>query len=755
MSRLFTLQRIVQKVSQSPDLDSALTEIVNGVKIALNVDASSVYLKPADSQVLTLMASVGLHNNSINKITVPTEQGLVGLVAETAEPVNLCDAASHQRYVLNPDAGEDKYQSFLGVPIIDHRRLYGVLVIQRAENSPFDDDDVAFLVTLGAQMAGAISHAELIGGITNKDNRHSSIPINGIAGSPGIAIGTASVIFHETDLQSIPGKKIEDVANECKRFQAAVGHVIDDLAAIRDQLGEQVPAETRMIFDAYIMMCSSGLLQDNVLDLIKAGEWAPGALKQTIREFSNSFAEMEDEYLSERVVDVQDLGRRILRHLMTDQPGCQEYAENTILVGRDITATQLAEIPKDKLAAVVSTSGTSSSHIAILARALGVPTVMGAENLPVSQLQDCTIIVDGYAGRLSLRPSPELLQEYRVLYEEDKELGEELQQIASQPAVTKNGQKISVYVNSGLIGDLPSDRSDLCDGLGLHRTELPFMLRDGFPSEDEQVALYSKVLSLFPDKPVTLRTLDIGGDKPLSYFPIEESNPFLGWRGVRIMLDHPDIFLTQLRAMLRANIETSNLHILFPMISSVTELEETLDLLAQARAELGKKGYAIPAVKTGVMIEVPSAVYMASQLAERVDFLSIGTNDLIQYLLAVDRNNSKVASLYSETHPAVLMAIDSIVKQSHQVGKPVSVCGEMASEPGAALLLLGAGVDSLSVSRASLPSIKWLIQSFSILQAQELFATAIELGEPVAVHEMLNAALVDAGLGGLVRAGKT
>ncbi len=754
MSRLFTLQRIVQKVSQSPNLDSALNEIVNGVKAALNTDACSVYVKPVDSQELTLMASVGLTQVATSPVIIPTEQGLVGLVAETAEPVNICNAASHHRYQVNPDTGEDQYQAFLGVPVIDHRRLYGVLVIQRTENSSFEDDDVAFLVTLGAQLAGAISHAELIGGITSKDDQHSSILIDGIAGSPGVAIGTASVIFQEADLQSIPGKKIKNIAAEIQRFKAAVEHVVDDLAVIRDQLGEQVPAETRMIFDAYIMMCSSDLLNQNVLDLINKGEWAPGALKQTIGEFAHSFEEMENEYLSERVVDVHDLGHRILRHLMTDQPSHQVYEENTILVGTDITATQLGEIPIDKLAAVVSTSGTSSSHIAILARALGVPTVMGATNLPVSQLQDCTMIVDGYIGRLCLRPNPDLLQEYKILQQEDIELDEELRGIAQQPAVSKNGQRIPVYVNSGLRGDLPSHQTILCDGVGLHRTELPFMLRDSFPSEDEQVALYTEVLSMFPDKPVTLRTLDIGGDKPLSYFPIEESNPFLGWRGVRIMLDHPDIFLTQLRAMLRANTKTNNLQILFPMISSVPELEEALDLLGMARSELSKKGHSISTVKTGVMIEVPSAVYLASQLAERVDFLSIGTNDLIQYILAVDRNNAKVAGLYSETHPAVLMALDSIVKQSHSRGKPVSVCGEMASEPGVALLLLGAGVDSLSVTMASLPSIKWVIQSFSILQAQEIFATAVELGEPVTVHKMLNKALVDAGLGGLVRAGK-
>ncbi|MEA2080067.1 MAG: putative PEP-binding protein, partial [Pseudomonadota bacterium] len=283
--------------------------------------------------------------------------------------------------------------------------------------------------------------------------------------------------------------------------------------------------------------------------------------------------------------------------------------------------------------------------------------------------------------------------------------------------------------------------------------EIPFLMREQFPGEEEQRRIYRKVLEAFAPRPVTLRTLDVGGDKALPYFPVKEDNPFLGWRGIRISLDHPEIFLTQLRAMLRASAGLNNLTILLPMISTVTEIDMAMMLINQAMGELIEEGEPVHRPPIGVMIEVPSAVYQIKAMAQRVDFFSIGTNDLTQYLLAVDRNNSRVASLYQSLHPAVLRAIQGVVDEAHSLGKPVSVCGEMAGDPAAVLALLGLGVDSLSMSVSSLPRVKWVIRSFTHNEARDVLMQAWEMDDPLAIRKLYNSVLEQGGLGGLVRAG--
>lgn len=754
MSRLATLQRIVQGVSSSAGLHSALELIVNDVKTELSIDVCSVYLSLPGSEELTLMATNGLLPWAVGKVKLKLDEGLVGLVANRAEPLNLSDAPSHPKYKFLPDTGEEYFHAFLGVPMIHHRRLHGVLVIQQAEQRSFDEDDVAFLITLGTQLAVAISNAEITGELIGPENeRHEDVFIEGIAGSPGVAVGTAVVIFPEADLGAVPDRKAEDVKVEKNRFLNAVSHVQQDMVELKERLS-MLPAEDRILFDAYMMMLNSDTLIKGTLDYIEAGDWAPGALRKTIFEHTRVFEDMDDTYLGERAADVRDLGQRVLARMQSNEPRQIDCPPGSILVSHEISATQLAEVPQENLVGLVCSTGSGSSHVAILARALGIPTVMGARKLPVSRVDGREIVVDGYLGRLCLQPSAGVRSEYLRLADEERELSEELLTEANQPAVTLDGKRIPIFVNSGLIAYLLPSQKAQADGIGLYRTELPFMVRDQFPSEDEQTNIYRKVLTSFPDDPVTLRTLDIGGDKALSYFPVVEDNPFLGWRGIRITLDHPEIFLAQLRAMLRASESTGNLHVLFPMIGSVQQLEEALGLLSLAEAELEQNGIPVPPYKTGVMIEIPSAVYMAEQLAEMVDFLSVGSNDLIQYLLAVDRNNSMVADLYEDTHPAVLMALKASVEGAHKVGKPISICGEMASDPAASLLLLGMGFDSFSVSLASLPRLKWVMRSFSTQQAKQLYEHAVELADATAVRRLLDEALVDAGLGGLVRPGK-
>lgn len=753
---LSTLRRIVQEVNSAEDLSQALNVIVNQVKQAMTVDVCTVYLNLPGSSELTLMATDGLDEDAVGRVKLAMDEGLVGLVAERGEPVNLSDAASHPRYKFFAGTGEENFHSFLGIPVLHHRRLLGVLVVQQSQERQFDEDHVAFLITLAAQLAAAINSAEITGELIADKARiaKKDIFIDGIAGAPGVAVGAAVVMFPEADLDAVPDRSAGSVGDEVKLFRAAVTQVRQEMMTLKERLGSLLPTEDRVLFDAYMLMLSSDSLIEGTVRRIEAGNWAPGSLRATIQEYTHGFGAMEDQYLRERGGDIQDLGQRVLARLLSAKPQQTEFQEGAILVGREISATQLAEVPLERLAGLVCTTGSNSSHVAILARALGVPAVMGATDLPVSHMDGRDLIVDGYQGRIYLQPSPGVRAEFQRLVKEEKEFSEGLLGEASKPATTTDGFTLPIYVNSGLKADLLPGQQTMVDGIGLYRTEVPFMMREHFPGEAEQAEIYTRILQAFPGQPVTLRTLDVGGDKALSYFPIDEDNPFLGYRGIRISLDHPEIFMTQLRAMLRASIETRNLNILFPMISTMSELNESLELLRRAREELLEEGLDVPTPGTGVMIEVPSAVYMAEQLARRVDFLSVGTNDLIQYLLAVDRNNARVADLYDDNHPALLCALEMTVKGGHKAGKPVSICGEMASDAPSVLLLLGVGVDSLSVSMASLPSVKWVIRSFSRARAQELFRRAIEIQEPSAIRSMLDKVLVDAGLGALVRAGK-
>jgi phosphotransferase system, enzyme I, PtsP len=376
---------------------------------------------------------------------------------------------------------------------------------------------------------------------------------------------------------------------------------------------------------------------------------------------------------------------------------------------------------------------------------------VGVADLPLSALDGREIVVDGNNGKIYLRPDPALRQAYTSLIEQEHALGESLASLRGLPAQTLDGVEVALYTNTGLAAELSLVSAGDSAGIGLFRSELPFMLYDRLPSEQEQIALYREVLEAVAPRPVNLRTLDAGGDKPLAYLNIAESNPALGWRGIRLTLDHPEIFLTQLRAALRADIGIGNLRLLLPMVSDVGDVEQTLVLLDQAERQLIEEGFAVTRPKVGVMIEVPAAIYQLEQLARHVDFLSVGTNDLSQYLLATDRNNPRVSRRLDCGHPALLHALQHIVHASRRAAKPVTVCGEMANDPGCALLLLGMGFDGLSISATAIPRVKWAIRSVSATHMQALAVQALRLDRPEHVHRLLERALREAGLERLQR----
>jgi len=756
---LETLRRIVGEVGRARDLTMALDAIVRGVREALDVAVCSVYLVPRakvgdPDAPLMLMATEGLSRKAVGRVSLSPDEGLVGLVAQRAESINLDNAPQHPRYKHIANIGEEPYHAFLGAPILLRGEVLGVLVVQDRDPRRFSDDQESFLVTLAAQLASSIVQAELSEAVAHPSSSRKKVvgeAIRGVPGAAGVASGTAVVVYPQADLEAVPDRRCDDPEVELARLQAAREAVRAELAVLRQGMAQRLPEEECALFDAFTMMLGSESLFAGMERRIRAGQWAPAALRDTIREHAAVFEGMDDDYLRQRAEDVRDVGARILEQLQEVENGVRDYPERTILVGREITVTHLAAMPEGRLAGIVSARGSSSSHVALLARALGVPAVMGASELPVERLDRREMYVDGYRGVVHVEPRGTLRGELERLVREEAQLSAELATLRDVPAVTPDGTRVHLYVNVGLLADMAPANNVGAEGIGLYRTEIPFQVRDNFPGEEEQTRIYREALAAYAPRPAVLRTLDVGGDKPLGYFPINEDNPFLGWRGVRLTLDHPEIFLTQVRAMLRANKGLGNLRILLPMISGVGELEQALELIDQAHVELREDGLNGEAVQVGVMVEVPSAVYQVDALARRVDFLSVGTNDLTQYLLAVDRNNARVAPLYDSLHPAVLRAIHDIVTGGRRAGRPVSVCGELAGDPLGALILLGFGIDSLSMSAGSLPRIKRVIRSVPLKHARLLAweALACERGEEV--RAMLRAALRDYGLGGLIR----
>jgi len=750
---LATLRRIVQDVSAAPDLPSALAITVNRIRDTMKVAACTVYLADEDNQRHVLMATAGLNPQAVGRVRLGRQEGLVGLVAERQEPVNLEDAPRHPRFHPVCEVCEESYHAFLGVPLIQYRRVLGVLLIQDVAVRQFHPNEVDFLVTIAAQLASILNHAILSGATQELLNplTGGARALRGVPGAPGVALGVITIPHLLADLDDVPDRPARDIAAEEAAFHTAIAAVEQELRTASERLAPLLPPTEQALFTVYRMMLSSDSLIGDTLAGIQAGQWAPAAWRNAVLARGRLLEQAEDPYLSARADDIRDLGRRVLQHLRAaPQPALESTSARCVLVAEEMSVAHLAALPPEQLAGIVCLRGSALSHVALLARAMGIPAVMGLGDRPLGRFEGSDIIVDGYQGRVYVNPDPVLRAEYQQLMADDAELSVELNALRDLPAITRDGHPIPLYAKAGLLTDITTAHQVGAEGIGLYRTEFAFMVRESFPSEDEQYEIYRQMLAAFAPQPVVMRTLDIGGDKTLSYFVIEEKNPFLGWRGMRFTLDHPDIFLTQLRAMLRANAGLENLRILFPMITTVEEVDEALRLLARADRELREDGYSVARPPVGVMIEVPSAAWQAEQLARRVDFLSVGTNDLTQYLLAVDRDNARVAGLYDSLHPAMLKTMAYIIEQGRRTGRPVNLCGELAADPGAAVLLLGMGVDSLSASAVSVPRVKWAIRGFTRGEARELARQALELDTARQVRRLLNEALRRAGLGEIV-----
>ncbi|RBQ34077.1 phosphoenolpyruvate-protein phosphotransferase PtsP [Rahnella aquatilis] len=747
---LTRLREIVEKVAMASSLNDALDVLVNETCLAMDTEVCSVYLADNDRRCYYLMATRGLKKPRGRTITLAFDQGIVGLVGRLAEPINLADAQSHPSFKYIPAVKEDLFRSFLGVPIIHRRQLLGVLVIQQREHRQFDESEESFLVTLATQLAAILSQAQL----NVLYGRFRQTRVRALAASPGVAIGIGWQDSSQPSLEHVYMASTLDTVRERERLTRALEDAGAEFRRFSKRFTASAQKESAAIFDLYSHLLNDARLKRELFAQIDQGAVAEWAVKKVVEEFAAQFASLQDTYLRERGSDLRALGQRLVFHLDDTIQGNTQWPERFILVADELTATLLAEVPQDRLAGVVVRDGAANSHAAILVRAMGVPTIMGADIQP-ALLSQRQLIVDGYRGELLIDPEPVLVTEYKRLISEEMELSQKAEDDVEQPAALKSGERVKVMLNAGLSADHEKLFGSRVDGVGLYRTEIPFMLQSGFPSEEEQVAQYQGMLQLFPQKPVTLRTLDIGSDKQLPYMPISEENPCLGWRGIRITLDQPEIFLIQVRAMLRANAATGNLGILLPMVTSLEEIDEARRLIDRAGREVEEQlGYQLPRTRLGVMIEVPSMVFMLPALVGRVEFISVGTNDLTQYLLAVDRNNTRVAGLYDSLHPAMLRVLRQIITSAEVAGLDVSLCGEMAGDPMGALLLTGMGFRNLSMNGRSVARVKYLLRRIDLADAEELAGRVLQAHFTTDVRQMTAAFMERRGLGGLIRGGK-
>ncbi|MEZ5539073.1 MAG: phosphoenolpyruvate--protein phosphotransferase [Pseudomonadales bacterium] len=750
---LNALRKLVQEVNAATHLEEALSLIVRRVRTEMATQVCSIYLLDTDSQRYILMATEGLNQDAVGKVSLAVGEGLVGLAAKREEPINLDDAESHPQYRYFPETGEERFRSFLGTPIIHHGKVTGVLVVQQIEERHFDESEESFLVTLSAQLAAIIAHAEATRSLDPPSRLHGykspEANFKGISAVQGVALGEVVVVYPPADLNGIPIEKTDDIDAELILLNAALQRVRQDMQQLSEQLQNRLREEERALFAVYLGMLTDSALGGEISALIRTDALqARSALASVIREHIRTFEDMEDAYLRERATDVRDLGLRVLAamNLQNQDNKRTVYPARTILVAEELSASMLGEVPEGQLVGLISVRGSGASHAAILARAMGIPTVVGVANLPIQQLNGRQIILDAYRGKVYTNPTKERRHQFEEVWREEQQLSREYHTLTPLLSETQDGHRLPLWANTGLMTDVVRGLDRGAEGVGLYRTEVAFLLRDRFPSEEEQRSLYREQLSAFAPHSVTMRTLDIGGDKSLPYFPIREDNPFLGWRGIRVSLDHPEIFLVQVRAMLKASEGLNNLRIMLPMISGTVELEQALQLIHRAWHELQEEGHDIQLPQLGAMIEVPAALYQIRELARATDFLSVGTNDLTQYLLAVDRNNARVAGLYSHFHPAILQALAYIANEAHTEGKTVSVCGEMAGDPCSAVLLMAMGYDALSMNANNLPKVKSVIRHLRMADAKKLLSEVLSMHDARAISQHANGTLAQWGV---------
>jgi phosphotransferase system enzyme I (PtsP) len=721
------LRRLREVMAEPVSAQERLDKIVVLIAANMVAEVCSVYVLRVDS-TLELYATEGLNRDAVHHTVLRSDEGLVGLVASQATAINLSNAQAHPAFSFRPETGEEIYHSFLGVPILRAGNTLGVLVVQNRARRTYSEEEVEALQTTAMVLAEMIASGELsaLAPPGAEPAARRSLHLTGMALSEGIALG--HVVLHEPRVV-VTNYIADDIPKELKHLESAV----DMLRAHLDELLEHGDmadgGEHRDVLEAYRMFAYDRGWVHRLEEAVMTGLTAEAAVERVQSDTRARMLRQTDPYLRERLHDLDDLANRLMRQLTgrDHAPSRENLPENAILVARSMGPAALLDYDRKRLRGLVLEEGGPQSHVAIVARALGIAAVGEIDNATGIADPGDAIIVDGSAGDLHLRPLPDMEAAYAERVRLRARRQQQYQALRDLPCITKDGEAVTLLINAGLSVDLPHIADTGAAGIGLFRTELQFMVAPNFPRASEQYTLYRAVLDAVDNKPVTFRTLDIGGDKVLPYMRnIEEENPALGWRAIRLGLDRPALLRTQLRALLRAAGGRS-LKVMFPMIATVAEFEQAKDLVERELTHLRRHGHKLPdEVEVGSMVEVPSLLYQLDELLEHVDFLSVGSNDLVQFLYAVDRGNPRVSGRFDPLSAPVLRALKDIADKCRDHGKPVTLCGELASQPIGALALAAIGYRSLSLTPSAVGPVKAMLLELDCRKSAAFLCPLIE-----------------------------
>ncbi|UFS71231.1 phosphoenolpyruvate--protein phosphotransferase [Geomonas sp. RF6] len=765
---LRTIEDISALILHSHDLQETLDNIVTLVAKRLRSDVCSIYLLDEDGETLRLHATRGLSRGA-RGITMKISEGLTGLAIEQRGVVAIDNAPLHPRYKYFPEAKEEKVLSFLGVPLFDRKAAVGVLVVQTKEARTFSKEEISAASTIAWQISSVVVNAKLLDSVRKKEEERAffaselarlKLPegaghvdgktfqtvLKGHAISPGFCCGKITVVNRGADEVPVL-ERVRPKGEELKRFQLALEKARVQTIYMERRMAEILSKEDAAIFHSHLMILEDRGFIGKVTSLIEEEYGALRAVSEVVAQYVAAFSRMEDPYLKERSADMEDIGRRITDALNGHEKKQDKLKENRVLVAAELFPSDLAIMDHRKILGIVTERGNLNSHAAIMARSLGIPTVFGVEGIMKGVGARSELIVDGTSGCVYINPEQRIRVEYDRLQREFSQKQRALEGMRDLPAETTDGCRVALYANIGLLNDIPVARANGAEGVGLYRTEFPFMTRKAFPGRQEQYLIYRKILEGFPELPVSIRTLDIGGDKELSYFPQpREENPFMGWRSIRVSLDREDIFREQLAGILLAS-PYGKCRVMFPLVSAWDEVQSIKRIMKEVQEELAAQGKAFDGgLQIGIMIELPAAVQIVELLAKEVDYFSIGTNDLIQYTLACDRNNVRMKRWYDPYHPAVLHSIKRVSDAASAAGKEVTVCGEMACEPVNALLLLGLGIRALSLSAPSIPQVKEAIRRISYEEARDIADRVLAMPSGPAIRKFLEEVQREKGL---------
>ncbi len=725
---------------KSRSLPDFLQTAVSVVAYHMRAAVCSVYLLDDATQELVLAANQGLNAGSIGKVRLKVGEGLTGTAVKELRPIREAMATRNPLYKFIPGIFEERYQAFLAVPIVRGLTRIGALVVQDPVIDYFDDNDTRALQAIAGQLASVIENAKLLMSLRRQEAEpvRPLAPekkfVRGLPGASGSACGLALApgLFDPAWLEDRPDGKPFDAAD----FQRALADTEQQLEDLQRHLEERLADVASLIFSAHLLILKDEQFSGEMLRLIEQGQPVGRAVGKVMDDYTRLFSRSSNPRLREKVQDVQDLARRLLRNLHHPGDHGSDY-RGYVVVAAELMPSDMIKLAAERAEGLVLVGGGVTAHVAILARSLRIPFVVVEERGFLQLPPDTRILLDGDQGTVYLNPDAELEAKYAEL-RRTREAVQAAAPRARPEAISRDGQVVQVLANVNLLSEAKVARELNVGGIGLYRSEFPFIVRNDFPPEEEQVRVYRKLLEEMAGRPVVFRTLDVGGDKVLSYFrTVGEANPFLGLRALRFSLRNRDIFVQQLRALLRAG-HDHDLRIMFPMVSSVDDLVEARAVVQQCIGELARERLPHQArPRLGVMMELPSAVEIAEELAAESDFLSIGSNDLVQYILAVDRTNEHIADLYQPHHPAVLRAMKRIVDAAQRREKPVSLCGAIAADPRLLPFLLGIGLRTISVEVAQVAQAHELIAQLDLREERRRATRVLQLGRIKDVEEAL------------------